>query len=152
VKSQLLREVFLLIVASIVLGFAYTFVMRQGFFVEKKPSPTTPIPSLEMISLTKAKALFDSSAVVFIDARQEFDYKKGHIRGAMNVALHEFDTHRLRLDSIPKSKLLIAYCDGAECSSSIELAIKLMESGSTNVKVFFGGWQEWRAANFPIDK
>ena len=149
-KSKLLREVFVLIGAAIVMGFAYTFVTKQGFFLEKKPSSAAP--NLEMISLARAKELFDSSAATFIDARREFDYKNGHIRGAINVALYEFKTQHLRIDSIPKDKMLIAYCDGAECSSSIELAVKLTESGSTNVKVFFGGWQEWRAAKFPTDK
>jgi rhodanese-related sulfurtransferase len=152
VKSKLLRELLLLIAAAIALGFVYTFITKQGFFIEKKKSTPAPIPNLEMISLTKAKELFDSSAAIFVDARNEFEYKNGHIRGATNVALHEYETQRLRLNSIPKNKLLIAYCDGGECSSSIELAVKLMESGAMNVKVFFGGWQEWHAANFPIDK
>jgi rhodanese-related sulfurtransferase len=152
VNGKLFREALLLIVAAIVSGFAYTFVTKQGFFAEGGKTPPAPMPDLEMISLPKAKTFFDSSNAVFVDARHEFEYKQGHIRGAVNVALNEFENHRSRLNNIPKDRMLIVYCDGAECSSSIALAVKLLESGSTNVKVFFGGWQEWKNANLPVEK
>jgi rhodanese-related sulfurtransferase len=152
VQYQSIRETLLLIVAAAILGFAYTFVTKQGFFSEKKSAFSSTTANLEMISLEKAKELYESQGVLFIDARHDFEYKMGHIRGAINIVLKEIDTHRILLESIPKEKMLIVYCDGAECNSSIELALKLMELKFTNVKVFFGGWQEWKANNLPIDK
>ena len=147
-----LLEALLLISAAIVLGVAYTFVTKQGFFTEAQSIQTAPTSNMEMISLATAKELFESHNALFIDARHEFDYQAGHVRGAVNVALKKFDTHFARLNKIPKGKLLIVYCDGAECNRSIELTVKLMESGFTNVKVFFGGWQEWNSAGLPIEK
>jgi rhodanese-related sulfurtransferase len=146
-----IREAFLLIAAAIVLGFAYTFVTKQGFFSGKTPSPSPTTPNLEMISLEKAKGLYESQDALFIDARHDFEYKMGHIHGAINIAVKEINTSRIRLESTPKEKMLIIYCDGVECNSSIELAVKLMELKFTNVKIFFGGWQEWKANNLPID-
>jgi len=93
-----------------------------------------------MISLVKAKEVFESENALFVDARHEFDFQQGHIRGAVNVSLKDFDIHVAHVNKIPKDRLLIVYCDGAECNSSIELSVKLMESGFTNVKIFFGGW------------
>ena len=151
-QYQSIRETLLLIVAAAILGFAYTFVTKQGFFSEKKSAFSSTTANLEMISLEKAKELYESQGVLFIDARHDFEYKMGHIRGAINIVLKEIDTHRILLESIPKEKMLIVYCDGAECNSSIELALKLMELKFTNVKVFFGGWQEWKANNLSIDK
>ncbi|MGD1045197.1 MAG: rhodanese-like domain-containing protein [Bacteroidota bacterium] len=149
---QSLLEALLLIVAAIVLGVAYTFVTKQGFFVKTQSVHSAATSNMEMISLATAKELFESNNALFIDARHEFDYQAGHIRGAVNVALKKFDTHLTWLNRISKDKLLVVYCDGAECNSSIELAVKLMESGFTNVKVFFGGWQEWNSAKLPIEK
>ena len=105
-----------------------------------------------MISLAMAKDSYESHNALFIDARHEFDFQAGHIRGAVNVALNQYETQRTRLNGISKDKLLIVYCDGAECNSSIELTVKLMESGFSNVKVFFGGWQEWISAKLPLEK
>ncbi len=149
---QSILEVLFLIAAATVLGFAYTFVTKQGFFSEKKPTFSAAAANLEMISLEKAKELYESQDVLFVDARHDFEYKTGHIRGAINIALKEIDTHHILLESIPKEKMLIVYCDGAECNSSIELALKLIELKFTNVKVFFGGWQEWKANNLSIDR
>jgi rhodanese-related sulfurtransferase len=149
---QALIEALLLIVAAIILGVAYSFVTNQGFFAKTQSVHSVTDANIEMIPLAMAKDFFESNNVLFIDSRHEFDYQAGHIRGAVNVALKMFDTHLTRLNKISKDKLLIVYCDGAECNSSIELAVKLMESGFTNVKVFFGGWQEWSSAKLPIEK
>jgi rhodanese-related sulfurtransferase len=149
---QSILEALLLIAAATIMGFAYTFVTKQGFFSEKNPAFSAASANLEMISLEKAKDLYESRGALFVDARHDFEYKMGHIHGAINIALKEIDTHRIRLEGTPKEKMLIVYCDGVECNSSIELALKLMELKFTNVKVFFGGWQEWKAKNFPIDK
>jgi rhodanese-related sulfurtransferase len=149
---QSIHEALLLITAATALGFTYTFVTKQGFFSENKPVSSATTPNIEMISLEKAKGLYESQGALFVDARHDFEYKMGHIHGAINIALKEIDAHRIRLENIPKEKMLIVYCDGAECNSSIELALKLMELKFTNVKVFFGGWQEWKANNLPIDK
>jgi rhodanese-related sulfurtransferase len=149
---QTLLEALLLIVAAIILGFAYTFVTHQGFFARAQSVQSAVTPSLEMISLATAQQVYDSKNALFIDSRHEIDYKEGHIGGAVNVVLKAFDTYHELLAKIPKDKLLIVYCNGAECNSSLELAVKLMESGFTNVKVFFGGWQEWKSAKLPIEK
>jgi rhodanese-related sulfurtransferase len=149
---QAFIESLLLVIAAFVFGGSYTYVTKQGYFAETRPTLSRTLPNIEMISLATAQELFNSNKALFIDARHEFDYQAGHIRGAVNVALNTYDLHRPRLDKILKDKLLIVYCDGAECNSSIELTVKLMESGFTNVKVFFGGWQEWISAKLPTEK
>ena len=106
------------------MGFAYTFVTKQGVFSEKNPAFSAASANLEMISLEKAKDLYESRGALFVDARHDFEYKMGHIHGAINIALKEIDTHRIRLEGTPKEKMLIVYCDGVECNSSIELALK----------------------------
>ena len=149
---QALREALALIVAAIVLGVVYSFITKQGFFAKPQPVQPVAMSNMEMIPLAKAKELFESKNALFVDARHEFDYKEGHIHGAVNVALNNFDAQYAHLNTISKDKLLIVYCDGAECNSSIELAVKLMDSGFTNVKIFFGGWQEWNSAKLPVEK
>jgi rhodanese-related sulfurtransferase len=50
-----------------------------------------------------------------------------------------------------KSREIVAYCHGTSCDLSIHLAQKLAEQGYTDVKVFFGGWPEWKKAGYPIN-
>ncbi len=148
-KSRAFRESLMLIAISVVIGFAYTVLTKQGFFAEKKPNQDQPV--LEIISFERAKALFAADSALFIDARHAFDYRMGHIRGSVNVALAEFDKDRTRLNGIAKTRLLVVYCDGAECNSSLELSLKLMELGFSNVQIFYGGWQDWKTGGMPVD-
>jgi 3-mercaptopyruvate sulfurtransferase SseA len=89
---------------------------------------------------------------MFVDARHEFDFKLGHIKGAINVPLKDYDLRKSVLNGTSPDRVIIAYCDGAECNSSIELSVKLMKDGHPTVKIFFGGWKEWEAANLPVEK
>ncbi|MFZ1977168.1 MAG: rhodanese-like domain-containing protein [Bacteroidota bacterium] len=151
--KQTLKEISILLGCALLLSFAHTLLSRQGFFKPAVPHPKeVPAKNLEMITLSDAKDLFYGGSALFVDARHEYDFKKGSIQGAINIPLSDFDTLRTSLDKIPKDKRIIVYCNGEQCNSSMELAAKLSEFGFTNVNIFFGGWQEWSLAGLPISK
>lgn len=156
--NRLLRashEAGALLLVAAALGFIYTAATEKGFFARLAPALPAESSSFlapAMITRDQAQAYFEAGTTVFVDARHEFDYKLGHIRGAINIPLRTYDTNKAVLDTIPKNRLLVAYCDGAECNSSIELSVKLAKDGYTDVKIFFGGWHEWTASHLPIDR
>jgi rhodanese-related sulfurtransferase len=152
---QALREAGMILLIAASLGFIYTASTEKGLFARRAPAPPgLPAGSQAptMISREEAALLFTAGRALFIDARHEFDYKLGHIRGAVSIPLRMYDAKRALLDTIPKSRTLVAYCDGAECNSSIELSVKLLKDGFTDVKIFFGGWREWSESQLPIEK
>jgi rhodanese-related sulfurtransferase len=152
---QALREAGILLVIATALGIVYTASTQKGMFANAPSLPplkTDGVSAPVMISRDQAQAYFEAGKAVFIDARHEFDYNLGHIKGAINIPLRMFEKKRSVLDSISKAQVLIAYCDGAECNSSIELSVILAKAGYSDVKIFFGGWSEWTASNLPIDK
>jgi rhodanese-related sulfurtransferase len=143
--KQTVREAGLIVLSALLLGLAYTLIMKKGFFSPpqaqaEKRSDSAPV----FIAYEEAKALFDAGTALFVDARHAYDYNLGHIKGAINVPLKDFELARSPLVNTPKEKLLVTYCDGADCNSSIELAQKLAAAGFTDVKMFFGGWKEWQ--------
>lgn len=148
-----LREATLILLASIVFGFGYTIVTKKGLFAPPKPVQSAEASSVtpEFISYEEAARLFEQRAALFLDARHNYDYKLGHIKGAINVPLKDFDLETSPLSRLPKDTLLVTYCDGAECNSSIELAQKLSAAGFTNVRIFFGGWNEWKQHHGEIE-
>ena len=153
--KQALREAGILVLIAGALGLIYTSATEKGLFA-RSPKAVGSLrfdaPAPSMISREEARVLFDSSSAVFVDARHDFDYNLGHIKGAISVPLKDYDLKKGVLNGIPKNRIIIAYCDGAECNSSIELSVKLMKDGYRNVKIFFGGWREWVDANLPIEK
>ena len=103
-----------------------------------------------MISWSEACTFYESKKALFIDSRNPLEYRRGHIRGAVNIPLNDFEKKKGLLVKTPKGKLLVTYCDGVECNSSMSMAEKLMGLGYTNVKIFFGGWQDWEANKLPV--
>jgi rhodanese-related sulfurtransferase len=153
--KQALREAGILTLVAGALGLVYTSATEKGMFArtgQPKTADRGTIPAPSMISLDTARTSFESGAAVFVDARHDFDYNLGHIKGALSLPLKDYDQKKGILGGIAKDRLLIVYCDGAECNSSIELSVKLMKTGFSDVKIFFGGWREWVDARLPVEK
>ncbi len=144
-----LRESILILTVSLVLGFLSTGVSGKGFFAP--PPDTAQRNAPQFISLDEARLLHQSESAMFVDGRHAYDFGLGHIKDAINIPLSEFEVAAVLLGSIPKDKTLVTYCDGAECNSSIELAVKLDSLGFSNVRIFFGGWKEWESAQLPTE-
>lgn len=102
------------------------------------------------VTLRQAKHAFDDKDVVFIDARSSTEYAAGHIPGALNVPPSEF-TRSKPLERLRRNQPVITYCSGEACQSSIALAEMLIGlRGHIETRVFFGGWEAWKAAEYPI--
>jgi hypothetical protein len=72
---QPLLEALFLVIAAFVLGIAYTFVTKQGFFAEAQSIQAAAPSKIDIISLAAAKDIFESHNAFFIDARHEIDRK-----------------------------------------------------------------------------
>ena len=147
------RDAVLIVCAAAVLGFSYTFLTGKGLFLPRKAavSASTGSPAPSSINLTESRKLFESGTAIFIDSRHLFEFRIGHIKSAINIPLSELDAHAAIINALPKDKVLIVYCDGSDCNSSIELAAKLYERGFGGVRIFFGGWQEWNSQKLPLE-
>lgn len=151
---QAVREGLWIVLAACILGFVYSYSTGKGLFGPASETRMQVIAATapSMIHLEEARRLYDLNQALFVDSRHAFDFEKGHIRGAVNVPLASFEEKRELVRALPKDKVLITYCDGADCNSSIELAVKLQEAGFSGVKVFFGGWYEWLAQSLPVEE
>jgi len=90
---------------------------------------------------------------VFIDAREPEEYKEGHIAGAISFPYDYFEDYKDKiLAELPKDTLIVTYCSGSECESSLFLARLLaQEYGYKNVEIFFGGWTQWSKHQLPVE-
>lgn len=134
-----------------------TFIGYAGWKTASSKSASTAPADLALgqmprLSLVGAKNRFDQKNAVFLDARSPEEYAEGHIPGALEFYADDFEKFApVVLPQLKdKNQELIAYCHGSSCELSLHLANALMDQGYTNVKVFFGGWPEWKKANYPI--
>ena len=162
--SDILLKTALIILIGSAMGLIYNAVSPGGIALKGNWSPKITSDSLVVpygyeegvdppaIRLDYAMMKFQSKNTVFLDARYPEDFKAGHIKGAVNLPYEESEEYAPQvLPKLPREEEIIAYCDGTECEESLLLARELRELGYEDIKVFFGGWQEWQQAGLPIE-
>lgn len=153
------------VIIIVVLGFALGAVNKSvnpnapnwiGYYPVSSEGDTTIIPEAAepddppFISVGEAAELFNRN-VLFVDARDTWDYEEGHVRGAVNVPF-EGDEQILNdfIATTAKDREMVVYCAGAECDLSLYLGRTLQYEGFTNVHIFFGGWSDWQTQKLPM--
>jgi rhodanese-related sulfurtransferase len=97
---------------------------------------------------------FKQDIIIFVDARAEDRYQRGHIPGA-----YEFDPYHPEkyfdtvLPLCQKAEQIVVYCNGGDCDDSESAALLLRDVGISNQKlfVFGGGITEWMTNNLPVE-
>lgn len=103
---------------------------------------------LPVLSLQGARLRYGKA--VFVDARPARDYAEGHIAGAVGFDVNDFDRAAPgALPAIPSGAEAVVYCSGGDCDDSVMLAKKLGEMGYRTVKLYEGGYSEWKKAGLP---
>lgn len=120
---------------------------------EKKGEKKSEVIAFDAPKAVKLEQAFSLSkkGVLFIDARDETDFLAGHITNSVNIPFDDFDNHKQKLEKISKDKPLVVYCAGTDCDLSILLGNLLFDQGFKQVYIFFGGWNEWLDANYPVE-
>lgn len=75
-----------------------------------------------------------------IDARDQVQFSKEHIPGAVNLEWRQVLENRA---SIPKDKPVLIYCNTGSLSAQAGFALRV--AGYENVRIIQGGFAEWKA-------
>jgi rhodanese-related sulfurtransferase len=129
-----------------------------------------PIPSLALVALTIAilinefaglfrgykalqpaglAALVNRDNALVVDLRPAADFEKGHIAGAKNVQMSQFDPEHRQL-APAKSLPIVLVCKAGESAGGA--AARLRKAGFEQVYVLEGGVQSWQQADLPLAK
>ena len=103
--------------------------------------------SLEAVSRKELLRRMREELVTVIDTRPAEEFAAGHLRGALNVPLHEL---KRRLRELPREREIVAYCRGAYCVLSYEAVAELRKRGFKAFRLE-EGYPEWRAAGLPVE-
>ncbi len=84
-----------------------------------------------------------------LDIRTAADYKNGHIKGAKNIPLSEFES-AIEKYSDYKDKPILIYCNSG---NTITRALKVLKkAGFDKVNSLEGGIAAWKEANLPLSR
>lgn len=121
---------------------------------ESPPPRAALTTKLSCITSTTAKAMWESGEAVFLDARDENEFRKGHVPHAQQLGPKEFREGKPKLlKYLPEEQLYVVYCESSrECAAAEIVAGQMAIYGYRNVRVFRGGWEEWKKAGWPEEK
>lgn len=97
---------------------------------------------------------YQKGVIVFIDARDKDEYRKGHIPGAYDFdPYHPENYFPTVLPVCQKAQQVVVYCNGGDCDDSESAALLLRDVGIPNQKLFVygGGFTEWKTNNLPVE-
>jgi rhodanese-related sulfurtransferase len=145
------RRGLIISVAGLVLGVLFNAVSPRGIPLFG-PVPARQVKGIEELRLEEAWALHKERKGVFVDSRSAEEFGAGHIPGALLLPKEGFDDAISSWKAlIPFDTLLIPYC-GEGCDSSWDVAELLKEEGYSRIKVFYGGWDKWKGAGYPVER
>ena len=90
---------------------------------------------------------------VFVDARKDEEYERGHIPGAVQCDHYYLENY---LDAVmlaaAAAEKVVVYCNGGDCEDSIFVSTELVAAGISfdNIYLFGGGWTAWTAGDHPV--
>jgi len=143
-----------------VMGVFALLIVQNSFSIElfeQKKGPDTEIRAefpitVPVIDIKTAYQLWNGHKAFFLDARHDRKYMFDHIPGAVNLpAKHITRDWRLLNDTL-RNDIVVTYSDSSDALLADNLAEVLLAKGFTQVYVFKGGLDEWKANSFPIDK
>lgn len=127
-------------------AFMGNLVSPQGSLEQATAPSGLPMPVL----LEEVQQLQRSGGLI-VDARSPELYVAGHISGAVSLPMVEVDLELPAfMARVSKERTIIAYCSGFGCPDSFDLGLQLIAAGYLDVRVFEGGFPEWRDAGLSV--
>jgi rhodanese-related sulfurtransferase len=94
-------------------------------------------------------ALINRQDALLVDVSASGEFEKGHIAGAKNVQMSQFDADNKVLAKVRELPVALVCRSG---TSSAEAARKLAKAGFSQVFWLDGGLAAWQQANLPLVK
>lgn len=147
--NALLQMITILALGAVV-GVLHNFISDGGLLVDLDTVANVEQwhadAFLKRISASELQQeISDHTNITVVDIRTSEAYKTGHIDKAINIPWP------LGTDAIPPEfsrhtrEALVLYCQSDRCSASLRAARALLVRGYSNVRVYEGGWDEWRS-------
>jgi rhodanese-related sulfurtransferase len=177
--KEAVRQSLFIVLLGAVLGLLVNFFHPHGVKIAlKRPSPTyaadaalePELPPVHIkgrreepddepavtggpvfISKQQTRSLLGEGRAIAVDARLHADYAAGHIPGAINIPYDDLYQYRERLETLPKDKWIISYCDGPPCDLGEMLACELVNMGFSKVAIYEQGLDEWKGTE-PVER
>lgn len=150
-------QAILILIVSALLGFAHNYFSSQPLKISTERPRTSGAPdstfhnrdSLNIskpviINKNQLKNLIATNDVIVVDARSPEEYTSGHIFGAINIPFDHLSDYMNEIDTLPKDRWLVTYCEDQRCDKSEMFARTLYEIGFERIAYYKAGLEDWQ--------
>ncbi len=123
----------------------FAFVATLGVLVYTEMNRVTS--GVKNVTPYTATQMLNAGDAVFVDVRDDAEYKKGHVIEARNVPVSGVDKHLHELEKI-KDKDIVVYCDTGMRSQKVARILK--KKGFEKTHNLAGGVVAWEKASLPL--
>lgn len=102
--------------------------------------------NLETITRDELVQRLDDDSILLLDVRPNDEFANGHLPGAVNIPIEDLQS---RLQELPKTVEIVAYCRGPYCALSSD-AVKALETSGYTARKLLDGFPDWKAAGLAI--
>ena len=161
--KTIFKQIISITLISIILGlFNNYFITKQSISLIKKERNVSTvikgdfsIPDLmtepQIVNTNFVKHYFENNSATIIDARDWDQYAELHIKGSINIPYNTYEDSEFLYD-LPIDGVYIIYCNGGECTLSIDLAYVMFdEFDFESVFVYEEGIPVWESAGYPLN-
>jgi rhodanese-related sulfurtransferase len=108
---------------------------------------------IPLVDSKEAVKWLEDPLVVFVDTRDDKDYLKGHVRGAVSLSPDDKEQKFPGIEPlIPQGSKLVLYCYGPDCDMSERVASFLIDFGYSDMMIMKDGYPGWEQNGFPTQK
>lgn len=107
---------------------------------------------IPLATAEQAHRFVSAGSHLVLDARPLPDFEDGRLPGAHSVPYDDREAGLAQVQMfLTPAQPILTYCSGASCDESLLLTLHLRDLGFTNLVLFAGGFDAWRAAGFPVE-
>lgn len=152
-----------MVIGFVMALFVSLMALPGGVNAEDKVMTPATLAGGKIITAEEAKRLVDTKTAAFFDMRSPINFGKGHIPGAVALpyqqksqktanfdpSVDHFDFSRLPKD---KKATIVFYSDGPAGWKSYKAAVLSIKQGYKNILWFRGGFTDWPAKGYPVER
>jgi len=112
-----------------------------------KPSPIDKFAHVDAAGALKLTA--DEAALVILDVRTPYEFRGGHLKGAINVDI-TMSSFQKKIEAMDAKAHYLVYCQSGKRSTSA--LHKLAACDFVKVTHLDGGFADWAKAGNPVEK
>ena len=147
---QLWVDYIIIILVSLMCCIIFNITSPKGLKLFPAIGPDEKVP---LVETSQAVNKFLEGKTIFVDARPNAFFEKGHIKGSQNIPLSLFDImYMMELSGVEKTRNIIVYGRTFSRLYDQDVARRLILRGHESVMVLKNGLKEWEKKGMPVEQ